>query len=80
MGVSKSKNIRTELKQFIDAADESTLAVVKSFIESEEFLDLQIPISEGELSAIREGMQQLKAGEGIPHNEVVKKYDSWFPK
>ena len=29
-------------------------------------------------AAIREGLEELDRGEGIPHSEVKRQFDSWF--
>jgi predicted transcriptional regulator len=31
-------------------------------------------------AAVREGLDELDRGEGIPHEEVKRQFDSWFTK
>ena len=31
-------------------------------------------------AAVREGLAELDRGEGVPHSEVKRQFDSWFTK
>ena len=31
-------------------------------------------------AAVREGLAELDRGEGVPHGEVRRQFDSWFTK
>ena len=32
------------------------------------------------LASVKKGMSQIEQGEGIPHEEVVKRFNSWITK
>jgi len=31
-------------------------------------------------AAVREGLDELDRGEGIPHDQIKRQFDSWFTK
>ena len=84
MTVVETRELRKEVKQYIDQADGRMLKAIRAMLEtdtknaevSDEWLE---EISEGEKAAIKKGLKQLDNGEGIPHEEAKKRL-KWFPK
>jgi len=78
MGTIAKKDIRKEVKKYIDRADDRMITAIHAMLEAYQQPDWWDEISEEERNAIEEGMQQLKEEKGIPHEQVVKKYSKWF--
>ncbi len=85
MNTTEKKEIRKEVKQYIDHADDRMLRVIHAMLEADqqeamiagdEWLE---EISNEEKTAIERGLKQLDNGEGIPHQEAIK-HLKWFPK
>jgi predicted transcriptional regulator len=80
MTTTAIRDIRTEIKKYIDHADERMLKIVYRILEADQSEDWWDEISAEERDGIEEGIKQLKNGEGIPHEEVMKKYSKWLIK
>ena len=81
--------MRKEVKKYIDLADERMLKAIHAMLETdleEEISDKEISddwwdeMSDEERASVEEGIKQLENGEGIPHEEVMKKYSKWLTK
>lgn len=57
------------IRWLIDLNDENVIAKIKSL--RDEDVDWWNSLSAEESAAIREGLEQLDRGEGIPHDQVV---------
>jgi len=75
------KEMRKEVKKYIDLADERMLKAIHALLETdleEEISDKEISndwwdeMSDDERASVEEGIKQLENGEGIPHEEMVK--------
>jgi hypothetical protein len=71
----KMVDIRRKVKKHIDRADDRTVrmlySTLKNFIEEDNWWkQLSVSVRQSIIKAEKE----LKAGKGIPHEEVMKKY------
>jgi predicted transcriptional regulator len=74
------KQMRKEVKQYIDAADEKVVKMVHAMLEVQQEEDWwdELPLEvRGEID---EALADLDKGKGIPHEEVMKKYKKWFTR
>jgi predicted transcriptional regulator len=83
------KEMRKEVKKYVDLADERMLKAVHAMLgtDLEEAItdedtsdDWWDEISDAQRASIERGLAQSERGEGIPHEEMVKKYPQWFTK
>jgi predicted transcriptional regulator len=65
------------VKMILDTEEESTLEQVKMILEESQN-DWWDAIGDNEKAAIDEGISQLDRGEGIPHEEAMKKMKQKF--
>lgn len=74
-------NIQAEkielIRMLLETENEKIIQKIKAIFQKNT-KDWWDEISEEERSAIQEGISQLDKGEGIPHNEVIKKYKKWL--
>lgn len=71
--------LREQVKQFVDEASENELEMVYHLLEAgNSNKDWWNEITPDHKDAIDKGIQQLDNGEGIPHQEVMKKYSQWL--
>ncbi len=80
MRTTLKKDIRKEVKEYIDHADDRMVKIIHAMLEADQDQDWWDEISDEEKSSIDRGLRQLEQGKGIPHEEVVKKYPKWFKK
>ena len=80
MSAIAMKEMKAEIKKYIDSADERIVKIVHGILEADQADDWWDEISAGEREGIEEGITQLKNGEGIPHEQVMKKYKKWLKK
>ena len=72
--------LRTEIKHYIDEADTRMIKVIHAMLEADRQDDWWDDISADERAGIVEGMLQMETHRGIPHEEVMKKYNKWLKK
>jgi predicted transcriptional regulator len=72
--------LRKQVKKFIDNASEKELELVYHIFEATTQYDWWDEISNSQKKAITKGLDQLDKGLGIPHKEVMKKYNKWLMK
>ncbi len=74
------KQMRQEVKKYIDDADETTVKMVYAMLEAkqeDEWWDTLPPKVKAEID---KALTELDKGKGIPHEEVLKKYSKWFSR
>ena len=54
------------------------LEAVKEMPEQASFVEIVDELAL--LASVKKGMSQIERGEGIPHEEVVKRFNSWITK
>ncbi len=71
--------LREQVKQFVDEASEKELEMVYHLFEATKTTsDWWDEITPAHKEAIDNGIQQLDNGEGVSHNDVMKKYNKWL--
>ena len=80
MGTLTKKDIRKEVKKYIDHADDRMVKIIYAMLEADQKGDWWDEIGDEERASIDKGLRQLKEGKGIPHEQVVKQYPKWFSK
>ena len=81
--MNSSKNTFEAEKQRIvqwvlGLSEPKLLERVKYLMASQSEVDWWDEITDAEKMAINEGLAQIKAGQGIPHDEVKKGYVKWL--
>jgi hypothetical protein len=72
--------LRKQVKKMVDEASEKELEIVYHLFEATQGNDWWNEISDEHRKAIDKGISQLDDGEGVPHKEVLKKYNKWLKK
>ncbi len=80
MKTAEMKDLRKEIKTYIDEADDRMVKIIYAMLEADKTEDWWNDVSDEEKSSIDRGLSQLKDGKGIPHDEVVKQHAKWFRK
>ena len=75
-------NLDSEKQKIIDwiasLSDESIIYKIKLLKEQEKNTDWWDEISDAEKASIKRGIEDVKAGRVVPHEEVKKKYEKWL--
>ena len=75
-------NLDSEKQKIIDwiasLSDESIIYKIKLLKEQEKNTDWWDEISDAEKASIKRGIEDVKAGRIVPHEEVKKKYEKWL--
>jgi predicted transcriptional regulator len=78
--MSELQVLRKQVKKFVDTASEKELEMVYLLFDASKRKDWWDEINGEQRKAIDKGLKQLDNGEGIPHEEVMKKYAKWLKK
>jgi len=78
--MSELQLLRKQVKKFVDTASEKELEMVYHLFDASKKNDWWDEINPEEKKAIDKGLSQIDKGEGIPHEEVMKKYAKWLKK
>mgnify|MGYP001011496613 CR=1 FL=1 len=78
--MSEIQLLRKQVKKFVDNASEKELEMAYHLFNASKKSDWWDEISTEQKKAIDKGLKQLDNGEGIPHEEVMKKYAKWLTK
>ena len=78
--MSELQVLRKQVKKFVDTASEKELEMVYHLFDASKRTDWWDEISSEQRKAINKGLKQLDKGEGIPHEEVMKKHAKWLKK
>ena len=74
--IAIEKEIAKYVHQLSPRQKETVLNVVKTFAAEQK--DWWDELNEAQLNAIKIAEQELDAGKGIPHKEVMKKLSKWL--
>jgi len=74
------RDLKKEVKKYIDHADERMVKAIHAMLEADQEEDWWSEISEGEKESIKIGLRQIKEGKTIPHEEVMKKHAKWLTR
>jgi len=74
------KELRKEVKKYIDHADVRMVKAVYAMLEADQEADWWNEISGEEKVAIEKGLVQMKEGKTTPHEKVMEKHRKWLIK
>ena len=74
--MSAVKQMRQEVKKYIDKADDTTVKMVYAMLEAKQEDDWWEKIPADVQKEIDEELAELDKGKGIPHEVVMKKYSN----
>ena len=72
-----TKEIRKETKKIIDTIDERMLLAIHSMLKKDSELDWWDELDNETLQSIEKGLLDIKEGNVVSHDEVMKKYKKW---
>ncbi|SHN07868.1 hypothetical protein SAMN04488057_10693 [Cyclobacterium lianum] len=77
MGKTIEKELLSHLLQLEQPQQEKVLQFIKQLLaeEKEDFAD---KLSDEQISSIKRGLQQVKEGQTVSHEEVRKRYQKWL--
>lgn len=77
MGKFIEKELLSHLLQLEQSQQEKVLQFIKLLLaeEQEDFADR---LSAEQIASVERGLQQIKEGETVPHEEVRKRYQKWL--
>ncbi len=78
--MSEIKVLRSQVKKYIDKASDKELELVYHLFEATDKSDWWDDIIQSQKDAIDTGIKQINNGEGVPHKDVMKKYNTWLKK
>ena len=74
MNTAATKEMRKEVKKYIDKADDKVVKMVHVMMEAEQEDDWWDRLPKKVQAEIDEAIAELDNTKGIPHDEVMKKY------
>lgn len=72
------KQMRREVKKYIDTADEKVVKMMHAMLEVEQESDWWDDLSDDARASIDRGLKEAQAGKVTPHAVVMKKYRKWL--
>ena len=72
--------MRSEVKKFIETADEKTVKMIHAMLEVEADVDWWDTMPDDIKQNVEEAIKQGERGEVLTHQEVKSKYPQWFTK
>jgi hypothetical protein len=80
MTATEVKQLKSEVKKYIDHADERMVKAVYAMLEADQQGDWWDEIREGERQAVTRGLQQVLEVKVKPLDQVMEKYSKWSTK
>ena len=80
MSTAELNELRKEVKEYIDHADERVVKMVFAMLEADVDADWWNSMPDDVKASVERGLEQSARGEVIPHDDVKKKYPQWFTK
>jgi hypothetical protein len=78
--MSAVKQMRNEVKKYIDSADEKVVKMVHAMLEVDAEADWWDAMPDNVKADVETAIKQADKGELISHEEVKKRYPQWFSK
>jgi predicted transcriptional regulator len=78
--MSAVKQMRNEVKKYIDNADEKVVKMVHAMLEVDAEADWWDAMPDNVKADVETAIKQADKGELISHEEVKKRYPQWFSK
>ncbi len=80
MNSAATKEMRKEVKRYIDKADDKMVKMLYAMIEVEQEDDWWDKLPKKVQTEIDDAIAELDNGKGMSHENVVKKYSKWFTR
>lgn len=77
MSKTIEKELLSHLLQLEQPQQEKVLQYIKQLL-TEEGDDFADRLSPGQIASIKTGLQQVKEGKTVPHEDVIKRYQKWL--
>ena len=74
------KDLRKEVIDYIETADEKTVRMIHAMLEVDAEEDWWDEMPDSVRTDVETAMQESERGEGISYEEVKKTYSQWFAK
>ncbi|MCD6012336.1 MAG: hypothetical protein K0Q79_2198 [Flavipsychrobacter sp.] len=75
-----TKEMRKEVKKYVDTADDKVVKMFYAVMEAEQEEDWWDKLPKKVQAEIDDALTELDKGKGIPHDGVMKKYSKWFTR
>ena len=75
-----TKEMRKEVKRYVDKADDKMVKMLYAMIEVEQEDDWWDQLPKKIQAEIDEAITELDNGKGMSHEVVMKKYGKWFTR
>lgn len=72
------KQMRREVKKYIDSADEKVVKMMHAMLEAEQESDWWDHLELDAKASIEQGLKEAQSGKTTPHEIVMKKYKKWL--
>jgi len=76
--MSSTDVMRSDVKKYIDEADDKTVKMVYAMLEANRTYDFWDELPDRVKADIDEAIKQADAGELVSHEEVMEKYKKWL--
>ncbi len=80
MSTAELKELRHEVKKYIDHADEKVVKMVFAMLEADAEDNLWDEMPDEIRADLEQSLAQSAKGQTITHEEVKKRYPQWFMK
>ena len=74
------KKMRTEVKKYIDTADEKVVKMVHAMLEVDADAGWWDALPDNTKAEVEEALKQADNGETMTHGQIKKKHPQWFTK
>jgi hypothetical protein len=74
------KKMRTEVKKYIDTADEKVVKMIHAMLEVDADAEWWDTMPDNIRSEVEESLKQADNGETMTNEQVKQKYPQWFSK
>lgn len=74
------KEIRKEVKKYIDTADENVVKMVHAMLETNSEANWWDTLPDNIKVDVEKAITQVDKGQTLTHEQVKKKYPQWFTK
>jgi predicted transcriptional regulator len=78
--MSAVKQMRKDVKKYIDTADDKVVKMVHAMLEVDAEADWWDTMPDEVKADVEQAIKQAEKGEILTHDEVKKKYPQWFTK
>jgi predicted transcriptional regulator len=80
MSAAELKELRQEVKKYVDHADENVVRMMYAMLETNAEASLWEDMPDEIKAELEESLAQSGKGQTMTHEQVKKKYPQWFTK